>query len=132
MRVLGGYVASVAAAVTALMLAGAAATLFEAPPPLAAGPHFPSDWISVAVTFVMATLLVTVFAMPAFLLCLGISIRTRRRHLAIHVACGSAIGLALGRLFASMVDRPLQAAGAGAVGGAVYWWLAVRAGPGRP
>lgn len=103
-RVLGGYIASVAAAVTALMLASAAVALFEPSPSPAAGPAFP-----------------TVFAMPAFLLGLAVSIRTGLRHPAIHVACGGAIGLSLGRLFTGLVDRPIASTLAGAVGGGVYW-----------
>lgn len=126
MRVLGGYLAAVAAAVTTLMLASAAGALFGTPPTPAAEPTVPSDLISVAITFVIATLFVTVFATPAFLLCLAVSIRTGWRHPTIHVACGGAIGLALGHLFAGMVERPLQAVSAGVVGGGVYWWLAVR------
>ncbi len=65
MRVLGGYLAAVAAAITVLMLAGASAALVDPSPPTVAEPVFPSDWGSVAITFVMATLFVTVFAMQA-------------------------------------------------------------------
>lgn len=131
MRVLGGYLAAVAAAITVLMLAGASAALVEPSPPIFAELVFPSDWGSVAITFVMATLFVTVFAMPGFLLCLAVSVRLGLRHPAIHMACGAAIGLVLGRLFAVTVDHPVQAAVAGAVGGAVYWQLAVRGVAGR-
>ncbi|MCJ2079454.1 hypothetical protein MKK68_28130 [Methylobacterium sp. E-016] len=126
MRVLGGYLAAVAAAVTVLMLAGATAALVGPPPPPVAEPDFPSDWVTVAITFVMATLFVTVFALPAFLVCQAVSVLTGLRHPAVHVVCGVAIGLTLWRLFSGMVDRPVQAAVAGAVGGAVYWRLAVR------
>jgi uncharacterized membrane protein YdjX (TVP38/TMEM64 family) len=125
-RVLGGYLAAVAAAITVLMLVGASAALVEPSPPIVAEPVFPSDWGSVAITFVMATLFVTVFAMPGFLLCLAVSVRLGLRHPAIHMACGAAIGLVLGRLLPVTVDHLVQAAVAGAVGGAVYWQLAVR------
>ncbi|MGH1587241.1 hypothetical protein ACRBEV_01425 [Methylobacterium phyllosphaerae] len=127
MRVLGGYLVAVAASVTALMLASAVGALFEPPPPPVAEPAFPSDGVSVAIVFVMATLMVTVFALPAFLLCLAVSVWTGWRHPAIHVVCGVGIGLALWRLFVGRVDRPVLAVCAGAVGGGVYWWLAVRA-----
>jgi uncharacterized membrane protein YdjX (TVP38/TMEM64 family) len=126
---LGGYLAAVAASVTVLMLTGATVAPFEPPP--VAEPALPSDWVTVAITFVMATLFVTVFAMPGFLLCLAVPVRAGLRHPAIHVACGGVIGLVLGHLFAGLADRPLQAAVAGAVGGAVYWWIAVRGVAGR-
>ncbi|WP_331327714.1 hypothetical protein [Methylobacterium fujisawaense] len=128
---LGGYLASVAVAVLAFALIEAAAKSFEPPLPLA-GPSLPADWISVAIALVMATLLVTVVAMPALLLCLAVSVRMDWRHPTIHVACGVAIGFALGRLFAGPVDRSVLAAASGAVGGAVHWRLAVRGVAGRP
>lgn len=126
-RVLGSYLAAVAASVSVLMLIDAVERKFEPPLPPLPEPVLPYDWISLAIMLVMIMLYVTVTALPAFLLCLAFSVRLGLRHPAIHVACGCGVGLMLGRLFApGYFDRPVQVAAAGAVGGAVYWRLPVR------
>lgn len=133
-RVLGGYLASVAAAVTTFTLFDVPARMLSSPAPLPSETTItlPDDWITVAVTFAMALFLAGLFALPAFLVCLTVSVRAGLRHPAFHMACGTAIGLGLWRLFVDIVDRPVTSAIAGAVGGAVYWWLAVRNAPDRP
>ncbi|MDP4021980.1 hypothetical protein Q8W71_05025 [Methylobacterium sp. NEAU 140] len=96
MRVLGSYLASVAAALAVYMLTDAVQRMAEPPVPVSAESALALDWISVAITLVMAMLLATAFALPAFLLCLAVSVRAGSRHPALHVACGAAVGLALG------------------------------------
>ena len=131
-RVLGGYFAAVAAAAAAFVLLDGASRMLAPPAPVPTETAFPSDWITVAITLGMALFLVGLFALPAFLLCLTVSVRAGIGHPAFHVICGSAIGLGLWRLFIDIVDRPLASILSGAAGGAVYWWLAARHGTGHP
>ncbi len=131
-RVLGAYLASVVAAVATFMLLEAVKHISSPPVAVTDEVPFPNDWFTVALSVSMVLLIVGLMAFLPFLLCLAISVCAGIRHPAFHVACGCAIGLTLWGIFSSNVDEPILTVIAGAVGGAVYWRLAVRDCPSRP
>lgn len=125
-RGVASYAAAVLASSLSFVALDAIGVALEAAAPSSFENTAPFHWSDPIIAFGFMLLLVGLFALVPFALCLAISVRAGIWHPAFHVACGGVIGLGLGRLFAGMVDRPIPAVLAGAVGGIVFWWMAER------